>query len=673
MVNQKPLPPLPLSSSLAGLSADSRKHRARLLKHFLTDIHEPGIESRRDGWVYVFEEVLDELSQEIGREDWLSSIRRGRWLKQSLNAQSETITRSSSADGRNGSESEKSHQEQGSGGSGKEKEEVLQQESLTEATVSQLKRLQALVSRPAILHGEQRAAHLLLCIAPHGSSVPLPLEDAGFDILPANIGCTFASANFVLRSSEDGTNHTVLYGLEGLEGMLYTLHWSIVSPQRIIPDNVLDTNLRLVGGTFSFKGVNSPMQHMLLSKVLRLGVYVQLSLILEQHLFSDSGVEIKFVRPKLSTPSPSTPNTPPLSKEVRSRSRNSLIPSSFASFLKRGLSYRSQTINPFGGRGGSLDLTVLPSQTEPPLETAARKSFDGLGSRLNRFSFLGERRNSLRLSRISTKIPRSSSEPFVVALRHVDESRSLLSTSPGIALSPPRLLVELAEKDRRTSVSPGVDDQIPKRRLKGDERVAITSLLGWDGKDSEGRGMCGILGFVRQQEISVLCSMHVPIDTSKSTSTSPQPTPSETPVQEGSSTFSTATTATSSTKTTTLTSFYLSMSGLTPCGKPHWLTYQYYANKADDSLGDWVHSITKKRNLACVRPGCKFTQGEHETRVIHDGIRIVFRVSEPTSQMQKVEESGKPKNELENDDIEMWTSCAVCSTRSSRKKMGDGT
>jgi 1-phosphatidylinositol-3-phosphate 5-kinase len=71
--------------------------------------------------------------------------------------------------------------------------------------------------------------------------------------------------------------------------------------------NLLDTNLRLVGGTFTFKGVNSPSQHQILAKVLRLSIFVHMSLLLEQHVLSISQVQLKFPHPKLPSPLPSTP------------------------------------------------------------------------------------------------------------------------------------------------------------------------------------------------------------------------------------------------------------------------------------------------------------------------------------------------------------------------------
>ena len=59
----------------------------------------------------------------------------------------------------------------------------------------------------------------------------------------------------------------------------------------------VEENIWLVGGTFTFKGVDSSVQYMLLSKVLRLSIYVNLSLLLQQLLLSDFRVTIKFPRP----------------------------------------------------------------------------------------------------------------------------------------------------------------------------------------------------------------------------------------------------------------------------------------------------------------------------------------------------------------------------------------
>jgi hypothetical protein len=52
-----------------------------------------------------------------------------------------------------------------------------------------------------------------------------------------------------------------------------------------------------------------------------------------------------------------------------------------------------------------------------------------------------------------------------------------------------------------------------KRRLRGDERVGLGSVLGWDAaeaREARGRAIVGARGFARMQELSVLVSRHVP-------------------------------------------------------------------------------------------------------------------------------------------------------------------
>ncbi|KAH9475049.1 1-phosphatidylinositol 3-phosphate 5-kinase FAB1 [Psilocybe cubensis] len=689
MSQHKPLPDLPPNYAL---SVESRNHRAGLIRHFLEDIHEPGIEARRDGWVCVFEEALDEMSEEIERENWLAAVKRGKQLKKSLGKPSSSSKTIRATPVRAPPEAAKdSSKEDTTAGSQTSKDDTNILAS-TSTGPSPFQRLFDLNSRPHIPAGKHRPGHLLLCLSPHGRRLPLPTEDSGFDVLPANIGCTFSPATFTLKKTETESETTILYGLDGLE------------------HDYLDTQLRLIGGTFTLKGVNSPMQHMLLSKVLRLAIYIHLALILEQRLLRDSGVEVKFTRPKLPVPSPSTPSNPALEKGVnqwrptRPKMRN--IPSSFTNFfMKRSLSHRSQTINSVG-RGGSLDLTVnlvhAPT-VDIPVDSSPRRSTDGhgfSGLRLNRFSFLGERRLSLRRStHSSTPVDSGAitpSLPFVVALKRIEESKGFLSTSPGVILNAPKLLVDLADKENLSIAD--LENQPPKRRLKGDERLALTSLLGWDGKDAEGRGMSGILGFVRQQQISVLCSTHVPPVAPAKTPANVAPSPSLTNTSDipsqGSSTFTTNSTASSSSGASVATvspnnvktpPFNLPTSGLSPCGKPHWITYRYYSN-GDSTLGEWIEEFTKSSNLPCDRPECKFTRGQHEIRVIHDGVRITFRSSKTSTEAKKDEgeTEGKSKeekpvgthdaNEINDEQhISVWETCAVCNASTSRKLMDDGT
>lgn len=198
MVNQKPLPALPVTSAL---SIESRNHRGHLIRHFLADIHEPGIESRRDGWAFVFEEVMDDFGERMESGDWLSSIKRGRMVKRNSNASKEPEP-------------------------GKEKKEDSEEKNDAKALPEQpLKVLRSLAARPPLPSGEPRVGHLALCLAPHGSHIPLPTEDNGFDIVPANIGCVFSAGSFALQEpTPQQPEGNILYGLDGLEGDFILLH-----------------------------------------------------------------------------------------------------------------------------------------------------------------------------------------------------------------------------------------------------------------------------------------------------------------------------------------------------------------------------------------------------------------------------------------------------------------
>ena len=71
MVNQKPLPALPVTSAL---SVESRNHRIR---HFLADILNQG--SRADAMIgrfFFFKKVMDDFSERMDSGDWLSRIKR---------------------------------------------------------------------------------------------------------------------------------------------------------------------------------------------------------------------------------------------------------------------------------------------------------------------------------------------------------------------------------------------------------------------------------------------------------------------------------------------------------------------------------------------------------------------------------------------------------------------
>lgn len=179
MQDQKPLPQLPEESLLGSgvLTVDARTHRGRLIRHFLTDVQNQDIESRRDGWAYVLEEVLDDFGRQLSQGDWMESLKQAqsRRMRQGLNG------RGANVEG--------------------------QEKPLPPRPSETMTRLQKLMRRRSRV-GEN--GHLLLCVTPYGRQA---IEDNGFHLLPANIGCDFLPGSFVVQ--ED----TVLYGLDGLEGM----------------------------------------------------------------------------------------------------------------------------------------------------------------------------------------------------------------------------------------------------------------------------------------------------------------------------------------------------------------------------------------------------------------------------------------------------------------------
>lgn len=71
MADDKPLPGFIVSGN-------KKSHSAALIGHFLKDLNDPGIESRHDRWLKVFEGVLDNLGKHIHSAD---GIKRGTEFK----------------------------------------------------------------------------------------------------------------------------------------------------------------------------------------------------------------------------------------------------------------------------------------------------------------------------------------------------------------------------------------------------------------------------------------------------------------------------------------------------------------------------------------------------------------------------------------------------------------
>ena len=396
-------------------------------------------------------------------------------------------------------------------------------------------------------------------------------------------------------------------------------------------------DIELVGGTFLLNKVLSADEHASLVRVLRLSTYALLSLLLEQHFLSSSSIELHY--PKSSPPPILIPpltatlthrnSSPDVQVEVRPRKRD-ILRQGIWSLLHKRLP-RAVTLNTSDPRGVSLDLP----RPEPDAPQTPRTSLDGSPTsslRQRRFSIFGGDRAPPPSPAALTPREPSPNRAFRTALHLIEDSKGLLSASPGLVFPPPQLLVHLAESEK----------EHPSRRLSGEERTGLTSILGWEGKKAAGRGnLISTAAFLQQQQLSLLYSEHIygpnHMSQAPANGTSNKPVGEE-PKQRT----------------------------YVHCGTPvQWLTYVYYASgNHDQSLGGMITSMCVLADRPCAQPGCKARRRQHERRWIHGGIRVV-------AQTEAWGPSTSP--DVRSEDIEMWQSCRICRKSTKQCKMSDGT
>lgn len=196
MVDHKPLPDTPAGA----LSIEGKSHQAELIRHILSEVQDPAIESKQEKWACAVENALDELGICVAQGNWLSGVKKGRKIKRIQRIQTTADT---------------SKEAQG--------EEVSKTAAVpgTTAALEQLalEQLRQSISRPLPAQGSC-VEHLLLCVAQPGSRMTLPQEHNGFTIVPANVGCRFTSGVFSLSSTNDSA---ILYGLNEWDSQLYPL------------------------------------------------------------------------------------------------------------------------------------------------------------------------------------------------------------------------------------------------------------------------------------------------------------------------------------------------------------------------------------------------------------------------------------------------------------------
>lgn len=196
MADQKPLPALPLPATLA---VDAQRHRSQLVRHFLSETQDAGIEHRLEGWAVVLEDVLDEMGQNIVADEWLSGFKRSRELQRD-----ERRRRQAAAHEQRLKMAAKA---KGGAGTEKPRDGSYESQRIPGPIVKELPE----PPPPSKTRGRQ----LLLCVAPPRTRLPLPGEDGGSDIVPANIGCSFTAGTYTLQETDFPA---ILFGNKELAG-----------------------------------------------------------------------------------------------------------------------------------------------------------------------------------------------------------------------------------------------------------------------------------------------------------------------------------------------------------------------------------------------------------------------------------------------------------------------
>ncbi|KAF7318576.1 hypothetical protein HMN09_00368000 [Mycena chlorophos] len=510
--------------------------------------------------------------------------------------------------------------------------------------------------------------HLLLCVGGAGKKTRvIPREDDGFELVRASVRCGFRAGVFEIPGDNAEAREAVLCGLD---------EW----------DSAATYKPRLVGGTFYFKGVVSPEQHAALVRVLRIAVYIQFSLVLEQAFLADSGIPLVFPSPSPKpkpAPAPAIPSEPSLSNnsDPATRDRRCQV------YCRRRSSSRAAGPVAYG------QLQTLPTSSRfaTPTNTGT--------SRLRGFSLLSPTMPSSpslaafgfgAASAATASTTSGNPFPFTAIHDKLLASASLLSTSADVTVAPPTIITQLADAERQHASN---GPQTGKRRLKGDERVALASVRGWgdapsaasssassksaasaskESKEAKAAALVGSRGFVGMQEMSVLVSWGVPGAGSASVGPSSLSGSLASLASLGSGSSSSASAsftgagAEGDTSPTSSPSLAASASApaadITQCLSPRIQTLRFY-RASDRTLGEVVHGWCREADGGGCRHDvfgdervrrrkekgkevevdagesgdderdrdrdgsrCAFRRSDHVLRLVHGGMRVEVRV-----------------------------------------------
>ncbi|KAH9847776.1 hypothetical protein C2E23DRAFT_847419 [Lenzites betulinus] len=623
---EKPLPDIPPGSHITTrnapnltLTIEARAHLHRFITRALEEEYDV---REKDTWADRIESSLDELGTSFGRGGWLPGLRRARCVRRRHRDEQERQRAVERAQ----KEKEEEDRSKNKTVKGRSRmREIVPDDVQAENIILTdeernvvLDQLRARVDHPFIPTPKPSVKHLLLTVAGLGSQAAEPAEDMGFRLVRPAIGCSFKAGEYVFPRasvSVDEAEASILFGLHEWDACLLSC----------------EEPLQIVGGSFRLKGLSSVPQYIAVCKVLRLSVFTYLSLLLEQDLLANSHAELRYPKavipsmPPFPTAVERSSSTPNVKENTKRDSGSGLW--SFLTKRTEDFIQRATNVAPVAVRRGSLELPLAQKFSR---HTSLPQHPDG-GFLYRKLSILPT--VSSRLSQEEPTEPDLT--PFTTCTKRIDEWKTLLSTTPGVVFSPPRFLLDIAEQERKD----------PGRRLAGDEKAALTSILGWHGKESLVRGLVGMAGFVRHQGLLVLYSEHVP--GTSSLVSSPQ-----TPDQSSGASSAEA-------------QFPLRIA----CGghRRKWIHYRYYdrAQRWDDTLGEAIQRWCTTAEDPCIHPDCHFQRGEHDMRWIHSGVRLLATVSLPNS--------AEASSSSSEEDIRMWHGCAICGKESTKEVMHDGT
>ena len=682
----KPLPKVPnmvkeTGSHTARLTVESRAHLKEFIRYTLL---EEKLDDVTD-WAKGIELALNELVNSISRGGWLPGFKRARRLgavRRNEKERKRLEKEHSEKDDEVRRTKSRISEDKGDRPSVDRRDDdpPPRKDNTNERRRAALEQLHLAVASPAPPSPKISPRHLLLTLSPKGAV--LPSRDVDFDIIPANKLCAFIADKYALPTMEEwdrGTGGMILFGLDEWSGELRHecyLVFMLMSQLVESPDSVSEDRPKIVGGTFSFTGLSSSEQLQSLSKVLRLSVYMLLSLLLEQSLLADSNIELHYpptaeIQPLLfSLTSPEVPTRHKKPHNTRTSAAAGLW--SFITRRAEGLLGRSSN-------SAHAAHTRIPYTRAESLDPGFT-NFEGMS--------LTPRSRKLPLSLHPASLRRETSRArhaeddvtFVSILSRVNNASPLLTTSVGVTFPVPRVISDLADKEKRDGGG----------KLSGDERVSLTSLLGWEGRENRGRAMVGLQGFVKHQGITFLYTEYVPKDITAGklelqNSKAPAIT---TPnmCEDGQKDIDhTAISPTTTIPVVEQTKHF------DTCDRPRLITYQYYRwtcsqqsnrpsslapqTQSDRSLGEMIESLCVAEGLLqnkCSKPGCASERCKHRRLWIHGGLRISSEVQDEV----EGEGSGTGVSNLSlgsGGAIYMWASCSVCKKETEKKKMADGT